>query len=477
MKKILVFVVMLLALVAAVGCRKPHTSEYKVLTIDELKAAPSIEISFRVPFAEGIRNAIQDLIDSFNVEYPNVNITLDHVSGYDPMKESIIQDIAGGKAPTMAVGYPDHFAEYLITESIINLKDFMSASDPVIGYSQTEMDDFLPGYLEENRQFARSGGYHGLPFNKSTEVMYYNVDFFETFDLEVPKTWAELEVVSAAAYNIVAGLTDTSYAWMGKIKTNIDKGEFMTAMYDSSSNYFITMVREFGGEYTGELFLEDGIVDVQRGAIKFVNNAKAKDALTYVKKLSTDKVISIPDIWEQLYGSNMFINSQVLLNIGSSAGASNYSKAIAKWAVAPIPYKDADHKYVIQQGTNVAIFSQATDLQKLAAWLFIKHCLTPENTVYFARKTSYMPVRKSAYDLPSYTNFLTNPSPAEIGASKVHNATIEYAKEGWTYFVDPAWAGSAKVRTEVGTALAQIVVYKKDVQTAFDEALGRIGQR
>lgn len=477
MKKILVFIVMLLVVVAAVGCGNRHTSAYKVLTVEELKAAPSVDVSFRVPFAEGIRNTIQDLIDSFNVEYPNVNITLDHVSGYDPMKESIIQDIAGGKAPTMAVGYPDHFAEYLITEAIINLDDFIKASDPVIGYTQDELDDFVPGYLEENRQFTRDGGYHGLPFNKSTEVMYYNVDFFEEFGLEVPKTWAEMETVSAQINVIVASLTDKSYAWMGKIKTNLEKGEFMTSMYDSSANYAITMIRQFGGEYTGKLFLEGGIVDVQRGTLKFATNAKSKEAFDYVKKLATDKVTSIPDIWEQLYGSNMFINSQVIMNVGSSAGANNYSKSISRWAVAPIPYKDADHKYVIQQGTNVAIFSQATDLEKLAAWLFIKHCLTPDNTVYFARKTAYMPVRKSAYDLPAYTSFLTNPAPADVGSSKVHNATFEYAKEGWTYFVDAAWAGSNKVRLEVGTAVAQIIVYKTDVQTALDEAIGRIGQK
>ena len=115
--------------------------------------------------------------------------------------------------------------------------------------------------------------------------------------------------------------------------------------------------------------------------------------------------------------------------------------------------------------------SQASDLQKLAAWLFIKHMLTPENTAEFAIVTGYMPVRPSAYDLPEYLDFLEGPTTA----AKVHQATAKYAQQGYEYFVDAAWAGSSNVRTECQTALSQILVDKANIEQALQEAVNRIG--
>ena len=174
---------------------------------------------------------------------------------------------------------------------------------------------------------------------------------------------------------------------------------------------------------------------------------------------------------ELSYGSYAYNVGKAIMNIGSTGGSGYYSDAICSTGVAPIPYKDAEHKSVIQQGTNVCIMSQASDLQKLAAWLFIKHMLTPENTAEFAITTGYMPVRQSAYDLPDYLDFLDGPTTA----AKVHKATAKYAAEGYQYFVDAAWAGSSNVRTECQTAIAQILVDKANIAQALQDAVNRIG--
>lgn len=482
MKKILSFVMLLTTVFVLVGCGKNNkkTEEkkdyYKVLSIDELKAAPEVKVSFRIPFGTGIQDVINEMIEEFKVEYPNVIIELDVIGGYDEMKKATIYDINGGIAPTMTVGYPDHFAEYLITDSIIPLDGFIKSTDPVIGYTEAEINDFLPGYLEENRQFDKDKSFMGLPFNKSTEALFYNVDFFEQFGLTVPKTWAELETLTAQIKTIVAGLEDNQYAWLPTIKTDLAKDEFLPLMYDSTGNLFTTIIHQFGGKYTASLYRDNGVTDVQKGQLKFVDDAKAKEALTYMQSLANNKVLNIPDVWEGDFGSNFFINGQIVMNIGSTAGVSYYAASKSRWNAAPIPYKDADHKYVIQQGTNVAIFSQASDLEKLAAWLFIKHCLSPENTANFAMRTGYMPVRSSSYQLDEYKTFLQSPAPGDVPTSKVHNAAGQYSKDGWNYFVDAAWSGSSQVREEVGTAVVQILVNKADVQQAFTDAKNRYGK-
>lgn len=478
MKKIISYVVLLLAVFCLIGCDNSSNAQgtiaddnYTVETVENLKAQAdgSVEVTFRVPFGSNIINVINEFIESFTKEYPSVSITLDVIGGYDQMKSATIQDINGGVAPTMSVGYPDHFAEYLISKSLISLDKFIN--DPNVGYTEEELADFLPGYIQENRQFDKTGTYVGLPFNKSTEALYYNVEFFEEFDLEVPTTWDEYTETSKKIMEIVSKLNDDDYAWLPNIKTNLSNSEFIPCLVDSGGNFFTTIAHQWGGEYTSSIYKSTGIVDVQRGSFTFNTSDKTIEGLTYFQNLAKENLINMPDVWELTHGSSAFCAGKTVMNIGSTGGSSYYSTAKCTVGVAPIPYYTENNKYVIQQGTNVCIFSQASDLEKLAAWLFIKHMLTPENTEYFAEKTGYMPVRSSAYELDAYKDFLDG---IQIAAT-VQKATASYASNGWNYFVDAAWAGSSDVRTECETAISTILVDKADIQQALNDAVKRIG--
>lgn len=475
MKKILSFILIVVSAFVLMGCgntTKKVTSEYEVKSIAELRAQAKVEVKFRIPLGSAIQEVIKEMIDDFTVEYPNISITLDYIGGYDEMKKQTIYDINGGVVPTMILGYPDHFAEYLISGSIISLDKFINAEDPVIGYTEDELNDFVVDYVNENRQFDKNNTYKGLPFNKSTEVMFYNKDFFDQFELEVPKTWDELDALSEEIYDIVATLEDDTYTWLPKIKTNLAAETFIPMMYDSGGNLFTTAIHQFNGNYTESVYKGTGALDLQRGNLKFVNDDNALAAFTYLQSLANKGVFNLPTLFEGNYGSNFFIAGQTVLNVGSTGGASHYTGAKSKIGVAPIPYKDEEHKYVIQQGTNFAIFSQATDIEKLAAWLFIKHCLTTDNTVFFATQTGYLPVRKSAYETDEYKDFLKNENDLVV---KIHKAAAEYS-ESWHFFVDPAWSGSNAIREEVEIAANEILVSNMNVKKSFEDAKNRYGK-
>lgn len=480
MKKFITLILMLVAAIALVGCGGGEGgsvtgeiayTDYNVETVENLNAqAPgSVVVSFRIPFGTAIENKIREFADEFQVLYPSVTIELEVVSGYDEMKSATIQDINGGVVPTMTVGYPDHFAEYLISKAIVSLDKFIA--DPNVGYTTEELADFLPGYVTENRQFDKKGTYVGLPFNKSTEALYYNVEFFQEFGLEVPKTWDEMDALCAQVMEIVKTLEDDQYSWLGKIKTNLGNGEFIPCLYDSGGNLFTTIIHQFGGKYTESIYKSNGLVDVQRGTLKFNTSNEAFEAMEYLQGLAKKGYVSMPDALELTYGSYAYNVGKAIMNIGSTGGSGYYADAICTTGVAPLPYKTEDHKNVIQQGTNVCIMAQASDLEKLAAWLFIKYMLQPEKTADFAMTTGYMPVRQSAYELQDYIDWLEGPT----NAAKVHKATSQYASEGWEYFVDAAWAGSSTVRNECETAMIQIMVNATDISQALQDAVGRIG--
>lgn len=478
MKKVLSYVILLVAVFCLVGCKPTNSNtgkiaedNYTVETVENLKAQPedSVKITFRVPFGTTILDVINEFKDEFETEYPSVSIKVEVIGGYDQMKSATVQDINGGTAPTMSVGYPDHFAEYLISKSLIALDKFIN--DPNVGYTEDELKDFLPGYIQENRQFDKIGTYVGLPFNKSTEALYYNVEFFEEFNLKVPETWDEYKETSKKIMEIVSTLEDDTYSWLPNVKKNLANKEFIPCLVDSGGNMFTTIAHQFGGEYTSSIYKSTGLVDVQRGSYTFNTSTKTIEGLTFFQDLAKEGLINMPDVWELQYASSAFCSGKVVMNIGSTGGSSYYSTAKCTVGVAPIPYYSADKKFVIQQGTNVCIFSQASDLEKLAAWLFIKHMLTTENTEKFAEATGYMPVRSSAYETDAYKEFVDGVKLSAI----VQKATTAYASNGWNYFVDAAWAGSSNVRTECETALSTILVDKADIKKALDDAVKRIG--
>lgn len=482
MKKILFLILTLIVSLALVGCDGGTSKggsiadeNYNVETVENLKAQEfgSVKVSFRIPFGQNIQAIIQEFIDEFETEYPSVDIELDVVSGYDKCKDATVNDIGGGKVPTMTVGYPDHFSEFLISKSIISLDKFIY--DANVGYSEDELADFLPDYITENRQFDNKGTFVGLPFNKSTEALFYNKEFFETFadqGIYVPTTWEELEEVCAKIMEIVPTIKNGDYYWLGDIETNLANGNFVPCLIDSGGNLFTTIIHQFGGEYTESIYKSNGLVDIQRGNIKFHTSAKAYEALEYLQGLANKGYINMPDVMELNYGSDGFNEGKAVMNIGSTAGSSYYAESICTTGAALLPYKASEgNKAVIQQGTNVCIFSKSSDLEKLAAWLFIKYMLEPENTIRLAAPTGYMPIRQSAYDLPQYKAFLNGITLQ----ARVHEATTQYAEKGWTFFVDAAWAGSATVRNECETAMIQMLLNKTDISQALQDALGRIG--
>ena len=167
------------------------------------------------------------------------------------------------------------------------------------------------------------------------------------------------------------------------------------------------------------------------------------------------------------------------MTIGSSAGVGYNVPEGNKFqiGVAPIPYRDANAKYVIQQGTNIAILGQSTNIQRSAAWQLIRFLLSSENTAKFAMATGgYLPVRKSSYETAAYQDYLTNPPVDKINHSMSANVGLQY-RNTYNFFVDVAFVGSSAIRDAVGSMFSAIIVNKKDITKAIQDTLNELGPK
>ncbi|HHX78930.1 MAG TPA: extracellular solute-binding protein [Acholeplasmataceae bacterium] len=482
MKKFFIVLIMLFGLFALVGCGgNVIDKEFADLTEEVKTSSEEIKIKFRVPSGV-ISDALPNLIADFNVVYPNIKVELDAVSGgYTMVRQTTILDIQSTKAPTLVLGYPDHFAEYFSADAMIKLQDFISGPN---GYTQTELDDFVQSYLDEGKNYddEKPEDMYSLPFNKSTEVLIYNKTMFEAMKLKddsivIPKTWEELKTVTEKINTLVqAGELDeviTIAEGEKKPSELYAEGTFYPFAYDSAANGFITMTRQRGGGYTEK-------VNNGKGYIVF-NSPENVAGLKYFKAENDARRYAIAETFNDIYASNAFMALKTFMTVGSSAGVGHNIPEGDKFeiAVAEAPYLAAKpgNKYIIQQGTNVAILAQSTNKQRAAAWLLLKFLLQPEYTAKFAMATGgYLPVRKSAYETDDYEEYLTNPPIGKEGFSMAANVALNYLDSGYQFFVDPAFVGSSGVRDEVAALFTAIIVNDKDVEERLTKAYQTLGK-
>jgi len=497
----------MMALVLAAGCS--NVAKYEVqlptaaaaLNVSEVAAKYSasepLEINFWTGFGAAVTTTgIDPAIAQFHEAYPWIKVTHTSKSGYDNLLKAINLSITSRSYPNVAIGYPDHFASYIRSSIQYALDPFLDSENPDIG---VDASDYIADYMHENRSFQfkdeeKTQPYTlGLPFNKSTEVMVVNdtfMNWIKTKDssIIIPTTWDEVRtsgqtiletMARLGAYghkiDVTGAVNDnagkTGYPALLLDFTNVTMSEFHPFSYDSTSNMFITMVRQWGGTYTtmGE--------NITKGYVKF-NTQSTVDMLNFFRDLHDDGLFAIPTTFgETGYNSVPFKSLKSIWTVSSSAGVYNNVPTGNAFQVKihPVVAKDADHKYVISQGTNMAIFTNRDAEKVLASWLFTRFMTTTANAE-FALNTSYYPGTTSGLNSAMYQAYINTTvdsasNLSKIGAAKVNANVYGNPTEAWHKFVDPGFVGSSDIREQVDTIFPMLFYGKDNTMLTPEEIL------
>ncbi len=426
-----------------------------------------------------IEAALNAYAEQFEELYPNVTVNIiKNGNNYDELRENVINAIKGGQIPNIVQNYPDHVMEYIDNNALISLTPYIY--HPVFGYDNSveneSFTDILLSYRHENSQYTTDGEYYSLPFNKSTEVMIYNKTIFDILIEDgvinhIPTTWQELFDISDDIMlikddvidDITAKLNASTTLSLHKTTEEIQaiKDNFVPITYDSPANAFITLTRQWGGQYTG--------INAQREGLILFDNDEVRSMLSYFFD-HRDTDFTLPGKWGLAYASDAFKTGQTAVTFGSTGGARYNTPDIVDgefvfdFGVAPMPYNAdmPENRTAIQQGTNMSITTAGTDQEKLASWLFLKYLTSAEVQLDFALKTGYSPVRTSVYDDPIYVLFrqgkdaFGNPLEGEmLMKSMAANAAAEQAQY---LFYDQAFVGSSNARAEVEAAFERVIL-------------------
>ena len=462
MKKILailLLVTMLLGIGLMSGCNKQNAVLAQDFVIPEGGYDGSaVTITFYHTMGANLREVLDAFIIEFNKLYPNIKVVHEQVGGYEDVRDQIKTELTVGNQPNIAYCYPDHVALYNVAKAVVTLDDLIASEievtradggKEILGLTAEQKADFIEGYYNEGKEFG-DGKMYTLPFSKSTEVLYYNKTFFTENNLQVPKTWDEMEKVCEQIKKI-----DPQSIPLG---------------YDSESNWFITMCEQLGTDYTsatGEHYLFD--------------NAENKAFVKRFRDWYQKEYVTTQEIYGA-YTSGLFTattGQRSYMSIGSSAGAKHQLPSANdkgeypfEVGITTIPQIDASNPKVISQGPSICIFKDANPQEVVASWLFVKFLTTNVNfQAAFSDASGYVPVLKSVADHPTYKEKMELADGFDNIAYMSAKICMEQAN---AYYTSPAFNGSADARDEVGVLIQ--AAFTKDDGGNLDALIDQIFQ-
>ena len=152
-------------------------------------ALAQTEISFYYPIAVGgpITKTIDQMAADFEKENPGIKVKPIYSGTY---QETIVKALTAHKAgtpPTTAILLSTDMYTLIDEDAIVAFDDVAKGAD-----DKRWMDSFYPAFMANSRTGGKTWG---IPFQRSTIVLYWNKELFKEAGLDpnkAPATWAEM---------------------------------------------------------------------------------------------------------------------------------------------------------------------------------------------------------------------------------------------------------------------------------------------
>ena len=473
MKKVISILLLLALALSFGGCHKASLLEPFDIP-ETFDTSRNYEITFWAKNENNInqQEVYKRAVEEFQKLYPNITVKLKMYSDYGKIYDDVITNIATNSTPNVCITYPDHIATYLEGKNtVVPLDALMTDGYYGLGGSQIRfdsptVDQLVPEFLEE---CIVNGNYYALPYMRSTEACYVNVDFIEKLGYEVPEvlTWAFVWEVSQKAMEKNAD---------GTYKVN-GQNTLIPFVYKSTDNMMITMLKQYGGGYSTD-----------RGEVEIFNET-TNGILQEVYGQAKTKAVSTFSI--SGYPANFLNAGQCIFAIDSTAGAtwmgcdaplmdiSDEKLQRFETKVLPVPQKDPENIQMISQGPSMCVFNKEDPQEVLASWIFVQFLLTNEIQIAYSQTEGYVPVTTKAQQSPAYQDYLSKRGEDNALHYSVKLDTVQLLLNNTDKtFVTPVFNGSADLRQAAGHLIEEAVkagrrkgtLSDKDLEKIYDDA-------
>ncbi|KQU52176.1 ABC transporter substrate-binding protein [Bosea sp. Leaf344] len=360
-------------------------------------AQSATEISFFYPVAVG--GPITKLIDAFAADFekenPSIKLKPIYAGTY---QETIVKALTAHKSGTPPV------TSVLLSTDMFTLidEDAIVPFDPFI---KTEDDkkwlaSFFPAFMENSQTGGKTWG---IPFQRSTVVLYWNKELFKEAGLDPekpPATWAEqLEFAQKLTKKDASGNV-TQWG------IQIPSSGFPYWLFQGLSTQAGAILANAAGDKTN--YADPAVVE----------------ALQYWVDLAQKHKVHPPGIVEWGTTPRDFFEKKVAMMWTTTGNLTNVrSNAKFPFGVAMLP--GGKRRGSPTGGGNFYLSKKATPAQQEAAFKFIRWITTPERAAQWGIDTGYVAVSPAAYETAAMKAYASEFPPALVARDQLPHAVAE----------------------------------------------------
>ena len=361
--------------------------------------AKALELEFYFPVAVGgsAANTIEKFADDYSAQNPDVTIKAIFAGSYGDTTTKFLTACKAGDAPAMSVLLAiDIF--FLVDEDCVRQWDEVLSEDDIKNW----VGGFFPAFMK-NSQI--DGITYGIPFQRSTPVLYYNKDAFRAAGLDPespPKTWDEqLEIAKKLTVKDASG-TVTQYG------IRIPSAGFPSWLFSG-------IVYGNGGKITNGL-----------GTATFIDSPEVIDALEKLVALSTTEGVMRPGILEWGATPQAFFEGQTAMMWTTTGNLTNVSNnAPFDWGVAMLP--GLKQNGAPTGGGNFFLSKDLSGDELSATIDFVKWISAPTQSLAWTKATGYVSPRAETYETAAMKTFLAEFPYPVIAKNQLQYAGPEFS--------------------------------------------------
>ena len=380
----LVFIYLLSACAPSIssvtGTPRPSVTENVSVKVTPTRAASSLGVNKEALRGTQVKvwhpwfGAEASLFESQVAEFNKLNewgiqVSTESKQNYGELYETTTEALKNSSNPHIVIALPEYALQW--QKDVVDLNTYLL--DPEYGLTALEISDFATAiWLQDEVDGIR----YGLPAQRTVRFLLYNQTWARELGfLSPPGTSSEFQAQACAAHMALGKDGDPSNDALGGW------------MIDTNATTALSWMLAFDGgvqEEQGYRFLTPGNVD----------------AFKYLKVLQQKSCAWIPSpdlpVYDRFVARQALFATASLEELPDQARAFLTSGSQDEWTLLAFP--GPEREALVVYGSSFVMF-QSEDVTQLAAWLFMRWMLSPENQARWVQSTGLFPLRSATMNL------------------------------------------------------------------------------
>jgi len=356
-------------------------------------AHANTELTMYYPVAVGgpLTKVVDGIVADFMKENPDIKVNAIYAGNYNDARIKALAALKSGEPAQLSVMFSIDIYELIEQDAIVAFDDIVTTAE-----DKAWLDSFYPALMQNGRTAGKTWG---IPFQRSTIVMYYNKDAFREAGLDpekAPATWDEL--VAA-----------------GKKLTKADGSQWGVMIPSTGYPYWMF----------GALTMQnDQVLMNDAGDTTYFDAPGTIGALEFWKDLGAKHKVMPEGTIEWGTLRKNFLEGKTAIMWHSTGNLTTVKKnAKFDFGVAMLPA--SKRRGTPTGGGNFYIFKKTSPEERVAAMKLIKFMTSPESSAEWSMKTGYMGVSPAAYQTQVLQDYVKGFPYAAVARDQLEFATAE----------------------------------------------------